>query len=261
MQYFDSQLRSIKMFEELPFILGFMMFSVILSYLLYKYFGSQSRIIKSLAIVGIIFHEFCHIVMCIITSTPIESASLLKKVESENGAPIKYYGYVKVNKNGVTFIQSFLISFAPLYISFWVFFLLLNFLINSQVDILIFILIFYIMVSIVLSAAPSFGDLAIIPKIFQNFPGHSLYQIFLLVISVLATWMIVEGYNIQAFHELVIYLIIASFYFGFKYGFKLIDRIYYSIQMKYRYKTMSNKDTSKRFTRPRYKPKKPRAIR
>ncbi|HEC37548.1 MAG TPA: hypothetical protein ENI29_04885 [bacterium] len=249
------------MFEELPFILGFMMFSVIFSYLLFHYIGSQSKIIKSLAIVGIIFHELCHLFMCIITNTPRESVSLFKKVESEYGAPIKYYGYVKVNDTRITFIQSFLISFAPLYISFWVFFFLLNFLINSQVDILIFILIFYIMVSIVLSAAPSFADLAVIPKTFQNFPEHSLYQIFLLTISVLSTWMIVEGYNIQAFHEIVIYLIIATFYFGFKYGFKLIDRIYYSIQMKYRYKTISNKDTFKRFTRSRYKPKKQRAIR
>lgn len=249
------------MFEELPFILGFMMFSVIFSYLLSNYIGSQSKIIKSLAIVGIIFHEFCHIFMCIITNTPRESVSLLKKVKSENGASIKYYGYVKVNENRVTFIQSFLISFAPLYISFWVFFLLLNFLINSQVDILIFIVIFYIMVSIVLSAAPSFADLAVILEVFQNFPGHSLYQIFLLAISVLSTWMTVEGYDIQVFHEIVVYLIIATFYFSFKYGFKLIDRIYYSIQMKYRYRTVSSKDTFKRFTRSRYKPKKPRAIR
>jgi len=197
MHYFDSQLkilRCLKMFEELPFILGFMMFSVIFSYLLFTYIGSQSKIIKSLAIVGIIFHELCHVFMCIITNTPRESVSLFKKVESENGTPVKYYGEVKVNEDGVTFIQSFLISFAPLYISFWVFFLLLNLLIHNQVEFLIFILVIYIMVSIVLSAAPSFADLAVIPKIFQRFPAYSLYQIFLIAISVLSTWWIVVRY-------------------------------------------------------------------
>jgi len=182
------------MFEELPFILGFMMFSVIFSYLLFTYIGSQSKIIKSLAIVGIIFHELCHVFMCIITNTPRESVSLFKKVESENGTPVKYYGEVKVNEDGVTFIQSFFISFAPLYISFWVFFLLLNLLIHNQVEFLIFILVIYIMVSIVLSAAPSFADLAVIPKIFQRFPAYSLYQIFLIAISVLSTWWIVVRY-------------------------------------------------------------------
>ena len=170
------------------------MFSVIFSYLLFTYIGSQSKIIKSLAIVGIIFHELCHVFMCIITNTPRESVSLFKKVESENGTPVKYYGEVKVNEDGVTFIQSFLISFAPLYISFWVFFLLLNLLIHNQVEFLIFILVIYIMVSIVLSAAPSFADLAVIPKIFQRFPAYSLYQIFLIAISVLSTWWIVVRY-------------------------------------------------------------------
>ncbi|GAH71622.1 unnamed protein product, partial [marine sediment metagenome] len=61
------------MFEDIPFIIGFMMFSVIFSYILLKYVPPPfSEVIKGLAVVGIVIHELCHYVMCIVTRSPIE---------------------------------------------------------------------------------------------------------------------------------------------------------------------------------------------
>ena len=48
------------MFEELPFIFGFMIFSILVSYILLNHVGSPfDKIFKAFAIVGIIFHEIC----------------------------------------------------------------------------------------------------------------------------------------------------------------------------------------------------------
>ena len=69
------------MFEEIPFILGFMMLSVIISYLSMHYI--RSKIFKAFPLVGIVIHELFHCLMCIITRTPIENVVLIKKEESK----------------------------------------------------------------------------------------------------------------------------------------------------------------------------------
>ena len=109
----------------------------------------------------------------------------------------------------LTFLQAFLISFAPLYLSFWLFFFLLDYLIHNQVSALVFFLCFFTMISISLSAAPSVTDLAMIPKAIQNDSKHSLYQLLLIFFPILTTCFIFFVYNIQFIHEFFIYLVIA----------------------------------------------------
>lgn len=246
------------MFEELPFIFGFMAFSVIISYVLIKYTsGPFLKIVKALAVFGIVIHELSHLLMCIITHAPIENVSLIKKMESKDSEAVRYYGVVDVQKNRISFLQAFLISFAPLYLSFWLFFFLLNFLINNQVSALIFFLCFFTMISLTLSAAPSFADLAIIPKAFQNDTNHSLYQILLIIFSVFTTWLLSVVYNLQFIHEIFFYLVIAGFYFTFKYSFKftrnILQNFYRNSVENYR---RPKKIRFKSFTRRHYKPKK-----
>ena len=235
-----------------------MAFSVVISYILIKYTsGPFLKIVKALAVFGIVIHELSHLLMCVITHAPIENVSLIKKIESEKSEAVRYFGVVNVHKNRISFLQAFLISFAPLYLSFWLFFSLLDFLINNQVSALIFFLCFFTMISLTLSAAPSFADLAIIPKAFQNDNNHSLYQILLIILSILTTWMIIFVFKIQFIHEIFIYLVIAGFYFTFKYSFKFtrnaLKHFYRnSIENYHRPKKLR----IKRFTRRHYKPKK-----
>ncbi|GAG73631.1 unnamed protein product, partial [marine sediment metagenome] len=115
-----------------------------------------AKIVKALAVVGIIIHEICHVVMCFITRSPIENVSLIKKVEFENSGKVGYYGQVNVYEERISFLKAFLVSFAPLYLSFWLFFSILGFLIDNQVTPLIFFLSILLLVSLVLSTASSF---------------------------------------------------------------------------------------------------------
>ena len=169
--------------------------------------------------------------MCFITRSPIKQFSLIKKLESgKDSAVFGFYGQVQVYEDKVSFLQAFLVSFAPLFLSFWLFFSILGLLINGYiVDPLIFTLCIFLMISLVLSAAPSISDLVIIPKAFSYDTGHSLYQILLVILAILSTWLITFN---QYFHEIFIYLIITGFYFVFKFGFRITRNVFYSIYTK-----------------------------
>ena len=250
------------MFEEVPFIIGFMLFSYIISYILFKYASPPfTKIIQGFAIVGIVFHELCHLFMSYITHTRVRKVSLIRKMpkqDSENDRIHKYYGEVSIGDTRISFLQALLVGFAPLYISFWVFFFLLDQLCNTQVIPLVFVLYIFIMVSISLSAAPSFADLRLIPTAFQNDISHSLYQIMLIILSISATWLVLFSYKIHTIHELLTYLIITACYFTFKYGFIGIGIIKH--QIKLRHKPYGSKIKYRKFYRRRYKPQKPHKI-
>ena len=245
------------MFEEIPWIIGFLIFSVIFSYIAFKYVSPPfSEIIKALAVVGIVIHELCHYIMCIITRSPVENVTLVKKLNFKEEQRIGYYGEVQVQTHRISFLQAFLIGFAPLYLSFWLFFFLLEMLVYSQVNAVVFILSILIMISISLSAAPSFADLSEIPKAFFNNFNHSMYQILLLVLSFLLTFTILNLYNLYGFHELFVYLIITGFYFGFKYGFRITANLLYKNRSIG--KALSNRNNFKRYSRRRHNPEKKR---
>ena len=92
------------MFEELPFIFGFMIFSIIVSYILLNYVGSPfDKIFKAFAVVGIIFHEICHLIMCFIMHTPVKKVSLIQKIKSEEPNSFPYSGEIQIDDSKMSF--------------------------------------------------------------------------------------------------------------------------------------------------------------
>jgi len=245
------------MFEEIPFIFGFMMFSVILSYLAFKCVPPPySEIIKGLAMAGIVLHELCHYLMCIVTRSPIEKVTLIKKLDFKEEQRLGYYGEVQVQEHRISFLQAVLIGLAPLYLSFWLFFFLLEILVYSQVDVVVFFICIFVMISISLSAAPSFADFLMIPKAFLNDFNHSMYQVLLIILSFLLTFTILTVFALQGFHEFFVYLIVTGFYFGFKYGFRISGNLLYKNRLIA--KSLSNRNNFKRYSWRRHNPEKKR---
>ena len=147
------------MFEELPFIIGFMLFSMVVSYLLLKYVPEPfKKVIVGLMIVGIIIHELFHYLMCLITNTPVDSVKFFEKIKTEEGPGYRKYefnGNVLIKReNEMRILQAVLVGFAPLFFSFWIFFLLLGQVIHPTNEIAFFVCLFIIL-SIMFSAAPS----------------------------------------------------------------------------------------------------------
>ncbi len=217
------------MFEELILMAAFLIFSVIISYILLKYTPSPlDKLVLGLAIIGIVIHEICHVLMCLITNAPVKRVKLLEKTKlfDKEGENYEYGGNIEIkSEKKLTFLQAVLIGFAPLIFSFWIFLFLLDFLITAELETYIAILILFIMISIVLAAAPSAVDILNIPAAFQNNPKYSCYQIFLLLISIISVWFLSIFYQITFVHELVNYILIMMFYYGIKYVFKGINEI------------------------------------
>jgi hypothetical protein len=224
------------MFEELPYIFGFMALSIVVSYLLRKYSsGLLLKAVNVLTMFGIVIHEVCHFIMCFITHSPVEKVSLLKKIQSteqKNSGDFGYYGQVKLMEHKVSFLQAFLVSFAPLYLSFWLFFLILGLLFTVPMHPLLIVLSVCLLISLVLASSPSFQDLKIIPRAFAYDVGRSLYQILLVIVSLFATVLLVVSFDILFLHEIFVYLIIAGFYCVFKFGIRLVRNGYLSIYLK-----------------------------
>lgn len=250
------------MFEEILFMICFALFSVAISHVLLKYTpGFLNRIIRALAMVGIIIHELCHILMCLITNTRIKKIRLLAKNEDESQkGKFEYFGNITV-KGGdrLTFLQAMLISLAPLIFSFWIFFFLLEQIFNPEINIVLFFLYLFIMVSIVLAAAPSFADLICIPKAFREDPYYSIYQVFLLLLSLLTFWIVVSLLQLTFFHEIIVYILIMIFYYSFKYSFKGINELIHKLNLR-NSSTILNEINYKAHARRRFKPTKPRKL-
>ena len=216
------------MFEELLFIGGFLLFSILVSFLLFKYIPSPlNKVVKALAIVGIIIHELCHVFMCLITNAPIKSVNLLEKTEKYRGNQLGYSGSVIMDSDKrLTFLQALLIGLAPLILSFWLFFYLWDLLLTVNLELYLFFFIIFVMFSIVLAASPSATDLLCIPSAFQENPMYSLYQIFLLILSIITVWYIIVINQFSFIHEIINYILIMVFYYTYKYSFIGIRKFY-----------------------------------
>lgn len=255
------------MFEELLIIIGFLLFSFLISYLLLTYTPEPlNKIVKALAIIGIIIHELCHIAMCIITNARIENINIIDRAENKEKEKIgkygryNYFGTIKISENKrLTFLQATLIALAPLFISFWLFFYLFDQLLNPQLNIFLFFLYAFIMISIALAAAPSLADILCIPRALKNDPYYSIYQIFLSALSIFLVWLLINIYQFSFFHEAMNYILIMIVYYVFKYGFRGINGIIYKISSRNR-RSSSRSHHFKRYTRRRFKPTKPRKL-
>lgn len=114
----------------------FAIFSIALSYmLLYRTSGIVSAFFHFFALFGIMIHEICHVLMCFLTRTRVESVALLSiKRPRNNGGTYGISGKVRVDGTHTTFLKAFLIGFAPLYMLFWLFFFTWDQLYNPDLE-------------------------------------------------------------------------------------------------------------------------------
>lgn len=232
-------------------MVGFVIFSVLLSYFLLEYAPDPlNKIVRALAMGGIVIHELTHVLMCLITNTRIDSVNLLQRNKNpEQKSKLNHHGRVVIGEfSQLSFLQAVLIGFAPIYISFWLFFFLWDQIKNPNIDVTLFFVYLFLMVSLALSAAPSLADFVAIPKAFRNDPSYSFYQMLLLFLSAISVWFASTKYQLALFHEIITYCFIFLTYFAFKYSLRGINSLYHRFLTK---NHPSTKLQYRRFTRRR----------
>lgn len=246
------------MFEELLFMFGFLILSLVAKYIMLRALPSPcNMILFAFAIVGVVFHEICHRFMCFITRTPVERVSLLKKIPTQKPDRFSLGGEVILKEEERrSFLKAFLIGLAPTYICFWAFWFFWGQIVNAGLDELMIFLYILLMCSLVLGAAPSLGDLKSIVTAFSRDAYHSMYQIILIGASMLTVWFLLYIYQFQVVHEIFNYLFFAAGYAVYRYS---ILGVYTVIQKLYsRPRPMAQKSASvHQLTRRRHKPMKP----
>jgi len=250
-----------KVFEELPFMFGFLILSWIASKIMLRALPSPyNMILFAFAIVGVVIHEISHRFMCYITRTPVEHVSLLKKIPTQKPDRFSFGGEVILKEEArLSFLKAFLIGFAPIYICFWAFWFFWGQILNAGLDEWTIFLYILLMCSLVLGAAPSLGDLKSIGSAFSRDIYHSMYQIILIGTSMLTVWFVLNIYQFEVVHEIFNYLFFAAGYAVYRYS---ILGVYIVVQkLRARPRPMAQKSASvHRLTRRRHKPIKPEKI-
>ncbi|MFX0043331.1 MAG: hypothetical protein ACFE8L_10490, partial [Candidatus Hodarchaeota archaeon] len=156
-----------------------------------------------------------------------------------------------------SFLQAFLISFAPLYISTWVAVFFFNIIFYSNFWWGIQVIAVFFLISTIIGAAPSSADISVFFHSIQTDLIYTLYQIFLIVFSILILWAFLYYFEIVFFLDIFYYLSIAVIYWGLKLSFMGISKLIFIIRSR---RKKPRKSRSRRIARRRYKPKKPHKI-
>ncbi len=238
-----------------PFIfLGILIISLVLKYILFR---ENAGILKPIAMriffIGVIFHELAHYVMSLVVGHIPEHIKI--KWRDEYFGIRNPHGEVEIKKRK-TFLQAFLIALAPLYISTWlIFYLWFVVPVDPRIHVVLKVIAVFIGFSLLITAAPSAGDLKVLTGSFRYNLRHTLYQVFLISLSIGILWIILVIFQLVFVIEFFYYISIAGIYHLLRFsilGINLgINKVFA------RDYTKPHKVKMKPITRRQYKPKKP----
>ena len=196
-----------------------------------------------LAFVGIFVHEMAHLIISNLFG--VKTGRVRVKYFSDDKMRISPHGSVALPEfERNSFIQTLVISVAPLIISTFLFLFCLDILYNIKTEPWIDIIAIFFIVSLFIGSEPSGQDMRLIGFTFKKNPRYSLYQIFLIVISGLFVLIFVDLYFISLPFEVLYYIeyfiFVALLYFCFKCTFWVIGKVTSAIGSKINKTNASN---------------------
>jgi hypothetical protein len=216
--------------------------------------------IMILAFVGVVIHELCHTVACVLMGVRPRSFKVhFYDEETRQAAP---HGMITHGTHHVSFLQNFMISIAPLVFSTWLFFWSLDILLNwKELDMLAFFFHVFFCISLLLGATPSHQDFRAAWISFKKDPRYSMYQIFLLLLAGFIVWYLLVLFHIILPIDIIYYILVAFMYVVAKYSFRGLGFLLYLITRNRRGMYSHPKMNYGRYTRRSFRPSKPRKLR
>ena len=242
------------MLEELFLFLIILITSLVISSLLFKNknrLGMFRPIVLRLAYVGVVIHELSHYFACLIVG--IKPRHLKIKWRDEYFGFRSPHGSVEPGRK-VSFLQGFIVAFAPLYISTWLIMLTFTIFPSSSFNPIVRVIAFLFCISLFTGAAPSTADFNYMLYAFKLDTTHTFYQIFLVCLSGIILGGVLLYTQVIFLLDVLYYLAIAGLYLFLKFSLIGIHRLMSIVRSRdFRKPT---KIKFKSFTRPLYKPKK-----
>ena len=215
-----------------------------------KKFGYFNPIVNILTFIGVFVHELSHRLTSFIVRMPARDFTVAFR---NRFGEVNPHGHVTPDRPyQCTLLQGILVSIAPVLIGTWIIYFSLMVVFSPLIEPIYRIAAGVFCVSVLLAIAPSSADIRYAYGVFQNDPEHSIYQLFLVGLSFLGLWWLLDFTRWYFPLEFVYYFFLIAFYYEFKYLFIGISLCFKRVtkkQDKYRPKRF------KRFARRRFKPK------
>ena len=158
--------------------------------------GPFTPIINALTYIGVFFHEISHYTLCFVTRVPVNGISV--RLRDEEAGQVNPNGEVIPGQPGrLTFLQTVLVGLGPVLVGTWIMYFLLNIALSSLFDPLYRIIAGLLVLAILLASTPSTADFQAMSYGFSNDPRHSLYQLFLVSLSIFLAWWVVVIFKIN----------------------------------------------------------------
>jgi hypothetical protein len=239
-------------------ILMFIPIILIISYiteqlLLRKNLGPFGSFITGLRFIGVLIHELCHFLMCLLVG--VRPSGIQVRLRSRQTGEAAPHGKVTVDINSLhkmTFLQATLIALAPIIIATWLFFWCLTLMFSETLEPLLRIMAGFICISLLLGCCPSIPDFRFMGRSFKKDPKYSLYQAFLVLLSIFLVWFIISYYAIMLPLDIFFYILVGICYYPLKYSLHGINKLMYIVFSK-----RSSTIDYKSYTRKRFKPVRP----
>ena len=188
------------------------------------------------AFIGIFVHELAHYALG--TLFGAKMGKMRVNYRSRDRSRVSPHGSVdspEFERN--SFIQTFVISFAPLIVSTFLFMFCLDIILHIQTEVWIKVIAVVFCVSLLIGSEPSGQDVKLVGRKFNNDPRYSLYQICLVVLSMVLVWFFIDLYSIvlpfEVLYYIVYFIFIALFYFILKLGGWAIGKMIKGMRTKF----------------------------
>jgi len=196
-----------------------------------------------LAFVGIFVHEIAHLVISNLFG--VKTGKVRVKYFSDDRMRIAPHGSVSLPEfERNSFVQTLVISIAPLIVSTFLFMFCLDIVFNIKTEPWVDIIAMVFIVSLFIGSEPSGQDMRLIGLTFKRDPRYSMYQIFLMLVSGLYVSIFVDLYFISLPFEVLYYIeyfiFVALLYFGLKFSFWAIGKCINAVGRKINKTNTSN---------------------
>lgn len=196
-----------------------------------------------LMFIGVIVHEISHYTLGVLFGTKMGKISIgFHGTGDHRVAPHGSVDNPEFERN--TFMQTFMISFAPLFVSTFLFMFCLDIIFHVQTEIWVKSVAVLFCFSLLIGSAPSGQDIRLVRITFNKDPRYSLFQIFLVLLSGVLVWLLVDLYFINLPFEVLYYIeyfvFLVLFYYGFKFVFWALGKMSTMIKTKYGNGTVSS---------------------
>jgi hypothetical protein len=187
------------------------------------------------AFIGVFVHELAHYTLGVVFGAKMGKITV--RYRNREVPKVSPHGWVdNPEYERQSFIQAFMISFAPLFVSTFLFMFCLDIILHIQTEVWIKFIAVVFCVSLLIGSEPSGQDVKLVGRKFNKDPRYSIYQIFLVLLSGIFVWIFVDINFISLPFEVLYYieyfLFVALFYFGLKSVFWVIGKVIKVISVK-----------------------------